>query len=189
MDKLLVTRESQIIEIPVTPEMLKFAKEKAKEMGVLNKHSMMKGERNVDGILGELAALSYLSKAKATDTFDHDLSIQTHLGLLTIDVKTKRLAQKPRLYYDCTVYGYNPNQKCHLYLFTGVKSDHSVVWICGYLPKYVFYEERAEFCPAGSQRPLGGGKMLTYKEDNYVVRVNQIRTAKRITELDVKPTT
>lgn len=174
LNKFIIQSEAQIIEIKVTPEMLKFAQEKAKAMGVLNQHSMMKGERNVEGILGELAALQYLPNSVATDNFDNDLKI----GEVTIDVKTKRLTMKPRLYYDCTVYGYNPNQACHVYLFAGVKADHSVVWLQGFMSKPGFYQA-AEFCPAGSERPLGNGKTLTYKEDNYVVQVN------KLTKMDV----
>lgn len=169
LSEFVISRDSQIIEIAVTKEMLDAAKTKAAQMGVLNQHSMMKGERNVEGVLGELAALKFLTNAEATDTYDHDIKI----GPVLIDVKTKRLTNKPRLYYDCTVYGYNPNQNCHVYLFAGVKNDHSVVWLCGFISKKDFYE-KAEFCPAGSERPLGGGKTLTYKEDNYVVQVNKL---------------
>jgi len=165
----LVTLESHIVEIKVTEEMLQKAHGKAEQMGCLNKHSMMKGSRNVEGVLGELAALSYLANAVPTDNYDNDLRI----GKVTIDVKTKRLTMRPRLYYDCTVYGYNPNQNCHVYLFAGVKDDHSVVWLSGWLPKPEFYEI-AEFCPKGSQRPLGNNKMLTYKEDNYVIQVKDL---------------
>lgn len=168
----MVLKDSDIIEVKVTPEMLKKAQEKAAQMGCLNKHSMMKGERNVAGVLGELAALAILPRATYVDNYDHDLRI----GKLTIDVKTKQLASKPRLSYDCSIYGYNPNQDCHIYLFAGVKTDHSVVWFSGFLAKHIFYQ-KAEFCAAGSQRPLGGGRMLTYKEDNYVVQVRQLNRA------------
>jgi hypothetical protein len=176
-----VLSERDIVEIPITREMRAFAEEKAEKMGVLNKHSMMKGERNVEGILGELAALKFLPKAEATDTHDNDLKI----GQVTIDVKTKRLTNKPRLYYDCTVYGYNPHQNCHVYLFAGVKSDYSVVWLSGFISKKEFYE-KSEFCPAGSQRPLGGGKMLTYKEDNYVIQVNKLKNMKFLKNVVIK---
>lgn len=180
-NNFLVVGEDEIVEIPVTPEMLAFAKEKAAKMGVLNRHSMMKGERNVEGILGELAVLAYLPQAVATDTHDNDLTI----GPMTIDVKTKRLTNRPRLSYDCTVYGYNPNQNCHLYVFAGVKADHSVVWLSGFLAKHIFYQ-KAQFCPAGTERPLGNGKTLTYREDNYVVQVNQLNKIKILTTITAK---
>lgn len=176
-----VQNERDIVEIAVTPEMLKIAEEKAAKMGILNRHSMMKGERNVEGILGELAALSYLPQAIATDTHDNDLAI----GTLTIDVKTKRLTMKPRLYYDCTVYGYNPNQNCNLYLFAGVNPEHTKVWLSGFLLKPHFYN-KAEFCAAGSTRPLGGGKLLTYKEDNYVVQVKQLNRVEMLKNVQPK---
>lgn len=178
MNDFLVTKDTDIITVPVTPAMLAQAKEKARKMGCLNQHSMMKGERNVEGVLGELATLAILPSATYTDNHDNDLRI----GKLTIDVKTKRLARKPALYYDCTVYGYNPNQNCHLYLFAGVKDDHSVVWLSGFLAKHIFYK-KAQFCPAGSTRPLGQGKLLTYREDNYVVQVNQLNRAQILTTI------
>lgn len=169
MSNFMVLKDSDILEVRVTPEMLQKAEEKARQMGCLNQHSMMKGERNVAGVLGELAAMVLLPQATYVDNYDHDLRI----GKLTIDVKTKQLAAKPRLGYDCSIYGYNPNQDCHLYLFAGVKADHSVVWFSGFLAKHIFYQ-KAEYCPAGSQRPLGNGRMLTYKEDNYVVQVKHL---------------
>ena len=178
MSNFLVLKDSDIVTVPVTKEMLAHANEKAERMGCLNRHSMMKGARNVEGILGELAALAYLTKAVPTDTHDHDMI----LGKYTIDVKTKRLNNKPRLSFDCTVYGYNPNQNCDMYLFAGVAADHSVVWLSGFLVKHIFYK-KAQFCPAGSTRPLGGGKLLTYREDNYVVQVNQLNRVKILTEL------
>lgn len=168
MSNFLVQNDD-IIEIKVTKDMLDYAKEKARKMGILNQHSMMKGERNVEGILGELALLTFLPQSTVTDNHDNDLRI----GHLTIDVKTKRLTNRPRLKYDCTVYGYNPNQNCHLYAFAGVKADHSVVWLSGFLAKHIFYQ-KAQFCPAGTERPLGDGRTLTYREDNYVVQVEQL---------------
>ena len=169
MSEFLVVKDTDIVEVPVTPDMLKKAEEKARKMGCLNKHSMMKGARNVDGVLGELAALAFLPRAIYTDNYDNDLRI----GKLTIDVKTKRLNKRPRLEYDCSIYGYNPNQDCHLYLFAGVNPEHTVVWLSGFLAKHIFYK-KAEFFPAGSLRPLGFGKTLEYKEDNYVVQIKHL---------------
>lgn len=160
----LVSLDSHILEVKVTKEMLAIAKEKAEQMGCLNRHSMMKGERNIEGVLGELAALTFLPNAVWQDTHDYDLTV----GKITIDVKTKRLTRKPRLYYDCSIYGYNPNQNCHLYLFAGVDPEHTKVWLNGFIPKSDFYE-KAEFFPAGSDR----GNVV-YKKDNYVVKVSQL---------------
>jgi hypothetical protein len=139
MTDFLVLKETDIINVPVTPEMLKQTEEKARKMGCLNKHSMMKGERNVEGVLGELAALVYLPFATPTDNYDNDLRI----GKLTIDVKTKRLTNRPRLQYDCSIYGYNPNQDCHLYLFAGVNPEHTMVWLSGFLAKHIFTKKRS----------------------------------------------
>lgn len=172
-----VTKDSDIITIPVTQDMLDFARVKAAQMGKLNEYSMMQGRRNIEGILGEMAAFRYLEKAIMTDTRDHDLSF----GKVTIDVKTKRMTRKPRIYYDATVYGYNPNQNCHVYLFAGVDPEHSVVWLSGYLTKQGFYD-RALFCPKGSKRSLGKDKELIYREDNYVVQVNQLNTVASLKE-------
>ena len=169
MNDFLVSKSTDIAEVPVTPEMLKRAEEKARKMGCLNSHSMMKGARNIEGVLGELAALAFLPKATITDNYDNDLRI----GKLTIDVKTKRLTNCPRLEYDCSIYGYNPNQNCHIYLFAGVNPEHTKVWLSGFLAKHIFYK-KAQYYPAGSQRPLGFGKTLTYKEDNYVVQVKHL---------------
>jgi hypothetical protein len=169
MSDFLVIKDSDIVEIPVTKEMLAQAKEKARNMGCLNSHSMMKGERNVEGALGELAVLAFLPQSTYVDNYDYDLRI----GKLTIDVKTKRLNNRPKLGFDCSIYGYNPNQECHIYLFAGVKADHSVVWLSGFLAKHIFYQ-KAKFYPAGSERPLGMNKVLVYKEDNYVVQVKHL---------------
>jgi hypothetical protein len=63
----LVVHPSQVIEVIVTPEMLKLAQETAHK-GTMNRQSMLEGSRNVEGLLGELAVHKYLLIALETIT-------------------------------------------------------------------------------------------------------------------------
>lgn len=60
-----------MIEVELTPEMVKEAKKEAEELGVL-KNSITKGVGNVVGILGEMAVAKVTDSTRA-NTRDYDL--------------------------------------------------------------------------------------------------------------------
>jgi len=83
-----------IIEIPISSEYMRRAREKASQMGILQ-GSITGGSSNVVGAIGEIVVADSI-KAKETNTYDYDLVKDG----LRIDVKTKRCNTKPMPNYD-----------------------------------------------------------------------------------------
>jgi hypothetical protein len=171
----LVARRTDVIEIPVTPEMLKFAQENSHK-GTMNRHSLLEGAQNVEGLLAELAVLKYLPMLTHKPTDEYDFTFPLKEGLLTIDVKNKfdvkRYGGIPGLDWDCTIFGYEAKKKCHLYLFTSTNGDNSKVFLKGYIGKKAFVCEERLY-RAGATRTTTQGS-VTYKKDNYVIQVKEM---------------
>ena len=156
-----------IVQIPVTPAMIDYANAFAHH-GDMNRHSMMHGERNIEGVLGELGAYKYLPMLNYEPTTFHDLN----LGDLTIDVKNKHMKNPSasiQLNHRCTIYGYESEKKCRIYLFTSTNHNHSIVYLKGYMLKQDLVT-RDNFIPAGTAEPGVG----VYRQDNYATTVRQL---------------
>lgn len=171
----LVSIRPHIIEVSVTPDMFKKAQEEA-HRGSMNGRSMLGGSRNVEGLLGELAVHSYLPMLTHEPTDHYDFTARLKSGTLTVDVKNKfdvkREGFKPGLDWDCTIFGYEANKNCHLYLFTSTNGDNTKVWLKGYIMKKRLVTSES-FYAAGSFRKTTQGS-VRYREDNYVVQVKDL---------------
>lgn len=141
-----------MIKIEVTPEMREKAKEKALEMGVL-RNSIMKGERNEVGFLGEEVVLKYLRR-KGCNTKDYDLLFKGK----HYDVKTKLRKDDPKPEWDCSIAAYNTVQKCDGYIFVSLVKDQNYAWILGYMPKEEYFS-RATYWPKDKYDPSNGYKV------------------------------
>ena len=170
----LVFRKADIIEIPITPEMLQFAQENAHK-GSMNQYSMLDGERNIEGLLGELAVHKYLPMLTYEPTKHHDFTFALKSGTLTIDAKNKfdvKTYVTPNLDWDCSIFGYEGGKKCHMYIFTSTDKNNTKVWIKGYVMKTLLVAPE-KFYAAGSFRRTTQGS-VQYKKDNYVVQVKEL---------------
>lgn len=189
----LVVHSSQIIEVTVTPEMLKLAQDTAHK-GTMNHRSMLEGARNVEGLLGELAVHKYLPMLTHCPGNDYDFTITLKSGTLTIDVKNKfdvkRFGSKPGLDWDCTIFGYEAKKSCHLYLFTSTDEKNTKVWLKGYMTKTELVSPK-RFYGVGAFRSTTQGS-VTYKKDNYVTQVKELNKVEflksRLLEITKKET-
>jgi len=87
-----------MIEIKITEEMKKRAWAKSREMGVI-RNSIMKGDGNIAGFLGEEVA-NIVIDGTINNTYDYDVVSKSGIKY---DVKTKRCTSPPKPYYDCSV--------------------------------------------------------------------------------------
>lgn len=161
-----------MIEVNITDNMLIEARAKAKEMGQL-KGSMMKGERNVIGFLGEIVTQSIIG-GEFHNTYDYD--IMTPSGK-TVDVKSKRINYPPKDYYACNIFTYNEKQDCDYLVFCFVHSNLDKAWIAGYYNKKEFLKD-CDFVPKG--QVMGSG--VVYKRDNYELKVSQLKPTSQLME-------
>lgn len=155
-----------MIEIPITPEMIEQANQQAAEMGEL-RNSIRHGEGNLVGFVGELIALKVLG-GMLDNTYDHDLLLDDFMT--TVDVKTKETTVAPKPHYDCSVAAYNTKQKCDYYCFVRVKNDLSVGWYLGVYPKNKYFEDARKL----NKGDLDPDNNFTVKADCYNLAIHQL---------------
>ena len=108
-----------MIEVKITEDMKKRAWAKSREMGVI-KNSIMKGDGNIAGFLGEEVA-NVVIDGTINNTYDYDLVSKDGIKY---DVKTKRCTSPPKPYYDCSVANFNTRQKCDRYVFVRIENKN-----------------------------------------------------------------
>ena len=91
-----------MIQVEITEDMKKRAWAKSREMGVI-KNSIMKGDGNIAGFIGEEVA-NVVIEGSISNTYDYDIVDNDGIKY---DVKTKRCTSKPKPYYDCSVANFN----------------------------------------------------------------------------------
>jgi hypothetical protein len=136
-----VCKDEEILEVRITSEMKRTIDQVTKDMGVLNKSTLVNGEGNRAGIAGELLVHSIIPSLAHVNEINWDFSDLA--SGLKIDVKTKGNSFRPKTDFDCTVPMYQEFQKCDIYIFTRIAKDESVGWINGWIPKAVFLKKAA----------------------------------------------
>lgn len=159
-----------MIELQPTQEQIERAKKKF-PFGIL-KNSILHGDGNFIGALGEIVVVDYYQRlygdaVKVYNTYDFDFIVND----CTVEVKTKKCTCTPQNSYNVSVSNSNTKQLCQYYCFVRVLSDYSKAWILGFIPKKKFYDiatfnRKGEFDP---QRPE-----WTFKDDCYNLPINQL---------------
>lgn len=165
----------EIIETKIQIDMIAKARIYSDKMGVI-KNSIMQGGGNIYGFIGELLVADFVG-VPLRHSYDYDMELPNGES---IDVKTKKTGWTPKLDYDCTISAFNIKQRCTYYVFTRVKSDLSVGWLLGYLPKKEYFDA-AQFIKKGELDPSNN---FTAKTDMYNVKISQLKDMKDL--LDAK---
>ena len=134
-----------MIEVQITEKMKKRAWAKSREMGVI-KNSIMSGDGNIAGFLGEEVANTIIK------------------GGIKYDVKTKRCTSPPKPFYDCSVAGFNTKQKCDRYAFVRIENKNNRwgrAWVLGWLEHDDYYSKAKKLT-----------KGQTDPSNNFVVRAD-----------------
>ena len=147
-----------ILELKPTDAQVIKAQMMSDEMGIL-KNSITKGKGNVIGFLGEIVLSDHFKWPQA-NTYDYDLI--TAEGK-TVDVKSKQCRSIPQPHYECSISSYNTKQQCDYYAFTRIKSDYSVLWFAGLMPKELYFTQATKK-HKGEVDPSNG---FTFKSDCF----------------------
>lgn len=139
----MVKTSTKIIEAPITEEIIRIARNKAVQTGIL-KGSIRKGEGNTVGFIGK-------ELVKAV------LGIETGTNELVIDgkkyrIRAKETSKPPKESYDCSITEEDIKDPCDFYIFSRIKSDYSKGWILGYI-SYEEYKKKAVFRKKGEIDP------------------------------------
>ncbi len=128
------------------------------------KNSITEGRSQLYGAVGEVMVAKYYN-ATYVGNYDYDLLISNH----KVDVKTKRTSHQPKPFYLCSIAATNIKQECDFYYFVRVRTDLSLCYLLGYLPKDKFFEI-ADFKKKGDSDVNN----FVFKEDCYNVPVSEL---------------
>ena len=187
-----------MIRIPHTPEMITRARQKADALGAIN-NSIIRGQGNVAGYLGEEAVASYLgadimSNDEGTQKFNHDLIL---LDGRRAEVKTKRRTvppcetnENPKRIHDASVADTSRHQKPDLYIFVSLHfgevikknrkiegyKDLKAVWLLGQKTLEAYFK-LATFWAKGTVDPTNGFKTHA---DMWNLPINKLDPIKKM---------
>ena len=167
-----------MIEVKITEDMKKRAWAKSREMGVI-KNSIMKGDGNIAGFLGEEVANVVLGGI-INNTYDYDL---VSVDGIKYDVKTKRCTSPPKPYYDCSVANFNTKQKCDRYVFVRIENKNKRwgrAWVLGWLT-HDDYFKKARKLTKGQKDPSNG---FIVRADCHNVAISELNKFEDCNELD-----
>ena len=158
-----MTKQSNIVEVEFTEEMVERARVKAKNLGRIN-NSILKGAGNFAGYLGEEIVAGYIqaeitSNNEGRDKYNHDLIRDGK----KIEVKSKRRSVPPQDSYDASVAETSAHQKPDIYIFTSIQFKGTKplkAWICGQKDAKEYFEQ-AHFYSQGDIDPSNGWKVST----------------------------
>lgn len=149
--------------------MHKVAKRKGEALGKL-KNSIRKGEGNITGFLGEMAANKIIKGRIVSGTsFDYDI-----IGPdgKTYEIKTKARSVIPRQDYNATVCAKNTKQKCDRYAFVSLSpiENPTKAHVMGWIEKEEFFK-KAFYLKKGQYDP---GTPWPAKEDCYNMKYSEL---------------
>lgn len=163
-----------MIKIELTSKMKKVAQKKADELGQL-KNSIIKGQGNFTGFLGEEVVKTFLS-AKSSNTKNYDLLYKKK----KYDVKTKLTSKEPLPSYDCSIAHYNTVQDCDAYIFVRIQKDKEDNLVCGWILGWMEkdeYFQNAEYWPKGKIDPSNGYRV---KANCYNVKIKDLKSIEEL---------
>lgn len=155
-----------MIEVELSDTDIEKATQLSEEMKVL-RNSITKGEGNIAGFLGEIAALRVYG-GEIAHTYDYDLLLPDGRKA---DVKTKRTTAVPLPHYDCSIAAYNTKQNCDVYIFTRVNIDEKKCWVLGHYDRDKYMED-ARYLVKGQK---DGDNWFTVKANCFNMTISELK--------------
>jgi hypothetical protein len=157
-----------MVEIIITPDMIREAKELAEQLGTL-RNSIRKGEGNLAGFLGEVCFLKHYVDAHRDNDYNHDIVIHNK----RVEVKTKDRTVTPKPYYECSIANYNTKQLTDYYYFVSLLREgtqYTKAYLLGYKTKDEYFKN-AKFLKKGSIDPSNN---FTVRADCWNLPISEL---------------
>ena len=165
-----------MIEVNITPQIFAEAKNRNDQyydrFGHTGTHRINKERQRMTGYLAEACIRSRFPSIDYSNNYDVDFVFHNH----TIDSKAQGCNVKPQNYFSATLYEEQKNRNTDYYIFSRVKNDFSVAWICGIISKKKFFNI-AELKKAGHQT-----NNFTYDQSRYEVQYKDLKQIDRFIE-------
>lgn len=158
----------EIIAVKITSKIFDEAKQRNErckiKYGNAGTHRLNKDRQRMTGYLAEACIRDKFPNIQYSDNDVVDFIIANTL----IDSKAQGCNSKPLEYYSATLYEEQKNRKADYYIFSRVKNDFSVAWICGIISKTNFFE-KAKLVPAGTSN-----NNFIYDQSRYEIQYSQL---------------
>jgi len=150
-----------MIEVIITSEILEEAKKRNEEyfnrFGHSGTHRTNKDRQRMTGYLAEACIHDTFPEIKYSDNYLVDFMLNSS----SIDSKAQGCNSKPLDFYSATLYEEQRNRDTNYYIFSRVKNDFSIAWICGIISKVKFFQV-AKLKEAGTKT-----NNFTYDQSRY----------------------
>lgn len=166
----------EIISVKVTQKILNDAKDRneqyKKKYGNCGTHRLNSDRQRMTGYLAEAAIVDIFSGIK----YSNNDNVDFLFGSITLDSKAQGCNSKPLSHYTATLYEEQKFRPVDYYIFSRVKNDFSIVWICGLISKQKFFNI-AKLAPSGTET-----NNFVYDQSRYEIEYNQLENIKNFVE-------
>lgn len=158
----------EIIPVKITSKIFSEAKQRNEKYkikyGNIGTHRLNKYRQRMTGYLAEACISDRFPHIQYSDNDIVDFVVENTL----IDSKAQGCNSKPLEYYSATLYEEQKNRKADYYIFSRVKNDFTIAWICGIISKTNFFE-KSKLIPAGTPN-----NNFVYDQSRYEIKYNQL---------------
>lgn len=158
----------EIISINITQKIFDQAQQRNEKYkakyGNCGTHRINKDRQRMTGYLAEACIIDKFPQIQYSE---NDI-VDFFIGNISIDSKAQGCNSKPLNSYVATLYEEQKNRPVDFYIFSRVKNDFSVAWICGIISKTKFFE-LSKLIPAGTKN-----NNFTYDQSRYEIQYNQL---------------
>jgi hypothetical protein len=165
----MVSSTADYLEVSTSPEMLQYARDNFKaslaKYGDGN-HRKNKPGAGLTGFIAEEAIKHALPFLPPAPIDDYDFILPNPFK--TIDSKSTGCNSIPLTHYTASAYTHQ-KLACDLLIFSRVKNDNSIVWICGYISKKRFMAE-AKLCKSGTEN-----NNFKYEQPRLTIPYNRLK--------------
>ena len=157
-----------VLTINITPEIYQEAEKRnlsyKKRYGNTGTHRLNKDRQRMTGYLAEASIRSYFPKLNYSDNDNVDFIIDS----ITIDSKAQGCNTKPLDNYVGTLYEEQKARDVDYYVFSRIKNDFTIAWICGAISKKDFFDF-STLVKAGTTN-----NNFTYDQSRYEIQYNKL---------------
>jgi hypothetical protein len=157
-----------MISVKITKEIQKEAEKRnlkyKKRFGNNGTHRKNKERQRMTGYLAEACINSIFPSIE----YSEDYYVDFILDGSTIDSKAQGCNSKPLDYYSATLYEEQKSREVDYYIFSRVKNDFNLAWICGIMSKEKFFKN-AKLQIAGTKN-----NNFTYDQSRYEIQYKDL---------------
>jgi hypothetical protein len=158
----------EILTVNITPEIYKEAQDRnlayQKKYGNSGTHRLNKDRQRMTGYLAEASIHSCFYELQYSDNDNVDFYINS----MTIDSKAQGCNSKPLKNYVATLYEEQKKREVDYYIFSRVKNDFSMAWICGIISKQEFFN-KSTLVKAGTKN-----NNFVYDQSRYEISYDKL---------------